>query len=118
EIDGVITIGGSEEAVTHEVADKLRHALADGLEIPDAYTQPDPDKYVMYPLYVDPHNRHCIAVAVWDVGQSTPVHGHETWGVVGIYSGQEREVQYDKPTTEKQPLNQTGDYTWSSGEVT
>lgn len=34
--------------------------------------------------------------------QGTPVHGHETWGAVGIYSGIEHEVRYRKPDSDYQ----------------
>ena len=41
---------------------------------------------------------------MWDVGQQTPVHSHETWGVVGIYSGIEGETRYVKPRVDGEPL--------------
>lgn len=52
-----------------------------------------------------------MASVVWDVGQRTPVHSHETWGVVGIYSGTEREVRYLKPVapTAGAPLTPAGE---------
>jgi 3-mercaptopropionate dioxygenase len=53
--------------------------------------------HVTYPLYVAPDDSWSMASVVWDVGQRTPVHSHETWGVVGIYSGIEHEVRYLKP---------------------
>src|SRR4029079_11435745 len=56
--------------------------------------------------------------AVWDVGQGTPVHGHETWGVVGIHSGVEVETRYEKPTVEDVPLVALGTEEWSTGQVT
>jgi 3-mercaptopropionate dioxygenase len=50
-----------------------------------------------HPLYVAPDDSWSMASVVWDVGQRTPVHSHETWGVIGIYSGVEHEVRYLKP---------------------
>lgn len=118
EIEGIVADRGDEQVITQKVADVLHRALEKGLDLPDSYTRPDPDHYVMYPLHVDAENRFSIASAVWNVGQGTPVHGHETWGVVGIYSGQEHEVQYEKPKALGTPLEKIGEETWSTGQVT
>jgi predicted metal-dependent enzyme (double-stranded beta helix superfamily) len=72
----------------------------------------------MYPLHVAADGSFSIASAVWNVGQSTPVHGHETWGVVGIYSGIEVEVQFSKPTASHVPLVEVGTEEWTAGQVT
>jgi predicted metal-dependent enzyme (double-stranded beta helix superfamily) len=118
EVEPIVAAGGSEQKITAEVAERLRAWLAQGPEIDAAYRRPDPDRYVLYPLHVDPEGRFSIAAAVWNVGQSTPVHGHETWGVVGILSGVEREVAYVKPHAEGEKLVALGEENWSPGEVT
>jgi predicted metal-dependent enzyme (double-stranded beta helix superfamily) len=52
------------------------------------------------------------------VGQKTPVHSHETWGVVGIYSGIEGESRYVKPLVDGEPLvlAESG-LEWGPGQV-
>lgn len=107
-----------EDELTQAVAQVLREVLAAGLDLPDAATVPDPERYVMYPLHVEPDGSFSIASAVWNVGQGTPVHGHETWGVVGIYSGQEHEIAYQKPRTPDVPLVQESVNVWGPHEVT
>jgi 3-mercaptopropionate dioxygenase len=110
--------GLDEHDLTAAIRDELAVALAAGLELPEGVTRPDPERYVVYPLHVDPAGRFSIASAVWDVGQSTPVHGHETWGVVGIFSGVEVETRYVKPTVPDVPLVEAGTEEWSAGQVT
>ena len=110
--------GLDEHALTAAIRDELATALAAGLSLPEPTTRPDPERYVMYPLHVDPDGRFSIASAVWDVGQGTPVHGHETWGVVGIHSGVEVETRYEKPLAPDAPLVQLGTEEWSAGQVT
>lgn len=107
-----------ERALTAAVRDRLTALLRAGFTIPEHKRRPDPERYVMYPLHVDPDGAFSIASAVWDVGQGTPVHGHETWGVVGIYSGVEVETRYQKPTTPGVPLTSAGTQQWTAGEVT
>ncbi len=118
EIGTLVESHADEHTLTREVADRLRRTLAGGLDLDAAFTRPNPERYVMYPLHVDPAGRFSIAAAVWDVGQSTPVHGHETWGVVGIHSGVEHEVSYAKPAQEDVPLVQDGVADWAAGQVT
>jgi len=36
--------------------------------------------HVTYPLFIAPDDSWSMASVVWDVGQRTPVHSHETWG--------------------------------------
>jgi predicted metal-dependent enzyme (double-stranded beta helix superfamily) len=110
--------GLDEQALTAAIRDELAATLAAGLELPEATTRPDPERYVMYPLHVDPDGRFSIASAVWDLGQGTPVHGHETWGVVGIHSGVEVETRYEKPAVPDRPLVDLGTEAWSAGQVT
>lgn len=110
--------GLDERALTAAVRDELTALLRDGFEIPEPKRRPDPERYVMYPLHVDPDGAFSIASAVWDVGQGTPVHGHETWGVVGIYSGVEVETRYRKPATADVPLVKEGTARWTAGQVT
>lgn len=107
-----------ERALTAAVRDELEATLAAGLALPEHLTRPDPERYVMYPLHVSADGRLSIASAVWDVGQGTPVHGHETWGVVGIHSGVEVETRYEKPTVPDVPLVEEGATEWSAGQVT
>ncbi|TNC27823.1 cysteine dioxygenase family protein [Amycolatopsis alkalitolerans] len=118
DVGTVVSAGGSEEDVTEQVAARLRRLLAVGLQLPGSITAPRAERYVMRPLHVDPGGAFSIACAVWDVGQSTPVHGHETWGVVGIHSGVEREVGYVKPVREDEPLAVRTEADWGPGEVT
>ncbi|MCW2816831.1 MAG: type cysteine dioxygenase-like protein [Nocardioides sp.] len=117
-IDEVVSRLDDERAITAAVADLLQSALDRGIDLPASVTTPGEDRYVMYPLHVDPAGRFSIASAVWDVGQGTPVHGHETWGVVGIHSGAEHEVSFAKPRTPGVPLEQDGEEQWGAGSVT
>ena len=110
--------GLDEHALTAAVQAELSAVLAAGFELPDDKTRPDPERYVMYPLHVAPDGSFSIASAVWNVGQGTPVHGHETWGVVGIYRGVEVETRYQKPAVPDVPLIEDGTDEWSAGQVT
>jgi predicted metal-dependent enzyme (double-stranded beta helix superfamily) len=117
-VEGLIAQDLDEQALTAAIRDELARVLAAGIDLPPETTRPDPDRYVMYPLHVADDGSFSIASAVWNVGQGTPVHGHETWGVVGIYRGVEVETRYVKPTRPDVPLVQDGADEWGAGEVT
>jgi predicted metal-dependent enzyme (double-stranded beta helix superfamily) len=117
-VQSLVTSGLDERALTAAIQAELTDVLAAGFELPPEKSRPDPERYVMYPLHVAADGSFSIASAVWDVGQGTPVHGHETWGVVGIYRGVEVETRFVKPTASDVPLEAAGTDEWGAGQVT
>lgn len=122
-IDDVeLTIGTTddEHEITKRVGELLSALLTSDYRLPPEVTRPAKDHHVNYPLYIAPDDSWSLAAVVWNVGQRTPVHGHATWGVVGIYSGSEREFRYAKPTDAEsgKPLTPLGDHVWERGQVT
>lgn len=111
---------GDEYEITKRVAKRLAALLAGDYRLPPELTRPSDGHHVTYPLYIAPGDSWCLASVVWNVGQLTPVHGHETWGVAGIYAGAEREFRYVKPTAAGpgRPLTSVGEYMWERGQVT
>ncbi len=63
--------------------------------LPDAYAQPDPVYYQQYLLHCDPFERFSVVSFVWGPGQTTPIHNHTVWGLVGVLRGAERSQRYD-----------------------
>lgn len=117
-VASLVERGLDEQRLTAAVAEALADALRTGLDLPPEVTAPDPERYVMYPLHVAADGSFSIASAVWNVGQGTPVHGHETWGVVGIHSGVEVETRYAKPQRPDVPLVELDTKEWTAGQVT
>jgi predicted metal-dependent enzyme (double-stranded beta helix superfamily) len=52
------------------------------------------DQYTQHVLHVEPDGSFSIVALVWLPGQSTPVHDHVSWCTVGVYRGEETEIQY------------------------
>lgn len=106
----IVQEGGGEQAVTAKVAARLQSLLLEHNILDPRYTRPKSDNYVLYPIWVEPDGSFCVASAVWNVGQVTPVHDHGTWGVIGIYQGVEHEVLFKpKLATGGVRFRQTGE---------
>ncbi|GIH21623.1 hypothetical protein [Rugosimonospora africana] len=59
-----------------------------------AQLEPDPSRYRQHLVHVDPARAFGVVALVWLPGQSTPIHDHVCWCVVGVHTGAEREVCY------------------------
>lgn len=57
--------------------------------LPDAYAVADPVRYRQYLLHCDSGQRFSVVSFVWAPGQSTPIHDHTVWGLVGVLRGAE-----------------------------
>jgi len=116
----VVSSTDDEHEITKRVAKRMSDLLAGGYRLPAEVTRASSEHHVTYPLYIAPDDSWSMASVVWDVGQRTPVHSHETWGVAGIYSGIEHEVRYLKPVaaTACAALTPAGEEMWEPGQVT
>jgi predicted metal-dependent enzyme (double-stranded beta helix superfamily) len=77
------------------VAEQLRAHLPG----PDVLTAEQrlgsPDDYCGYTLYVEPDGSFSIVALVWRPGQTTRIHDHVTWCVLGVIQGVEHEELFD-----------------------
>lgn len=94
EVADIVRQDLGEHETTRRVRERLARAIEQGFSLPEQVKRPNPDRYVMYPIFVAPDSSFCVASAVWGVGQQTPVHDHGVWGVVGIAEGVEREEAF------------------------
>ena len=54
----------------------------------------DSTTYRQHLLHVAPDGAWSLVALVWLPGQTTPIHDHVTWCVVGIHRGEEHESRY------------------------
>lgn len=62
--------------------------------LPNAFAQPDPQRYQQYLLYADARERFSVVSFVWGPGQCTPIHDHTVWGLIGMLRGAETAQPY------------------------
>ena len=86
---------------------------ADGLLSPEQL-QGDPAGYRQHLLHVADDGAFSLVALVWLPGQTTPIHDHLSWCVVGVHQGAEREVRY---RVERGHLVRTEELVNAQGEV-
>lgn len=59
-----------------------------------AFAQPDPERYQQFLLHLDPAARFSVVSFVWGPGQTTPIHDHTVWGLIGMLRGAEYSQPY------------------------
>lgn len=64
--------------------------------LPPEYAEPHPVRYRQYLLHCDPAQRFSLVSFVWGPGQSTPIHDHRIWGVIGMLRGTETSQSYQR----------------------
>lgn len=77
-----------------QVAAELGPFLADPQLLLLSQREPDPSCYRQHILHVADDGQFSIVALVWLPGQTTCIHDHVSWCVVGVYQGREQEVQY------------------------
>jgi predicted metal-dependent enzyme (double-stranded beta helix superfamily) len=83
------TAGADEERIFSEGRLLLASLIADDTWLPEEFAQPHPDRYQQFLLHCDPLERFSVVSFVWGPGQTTPLHDHTVWGMVGVLRGAE-----------------------------
>jgi predicted metal-dependent enzyme (double-stranded beta helix superfamily) len=108
---------GSDEAIMHERGGMLLSALVRHDDwLPDECAQPHPQYYQQYLLHCDPLERFSVVSFVWGPGQTTPVHDHTVWGMVGMMRGAELCRQFTRAGQGK-PMQSGEQYKLAPGDV-
>ncbi|QQG48503.1 MAG: cysteine dioxygenase family protein [archaeon] len=71
--------------------------------IPAAAFLPRKDRFAMNLLHLPQDKSFSIIGGVWTPGQTTPIHDHLTWAMVGVYEGKEREALFRRMDDGKVP---------------
>ena len=64
--------------------------------LPPESAQANPHHYQQYLLYADPQERFAVVSFVWGPGQSTPIHDHTVWGLMGVLRGRQACQAYSR----------------------
>lgn len=79
---------GDEAAMIAGTRDLLATLVSRDDWLPAEYSR-EGDTYRQYLLHCDPKQRFSVVSFVWGPGQTTPVHDHTVWGLIGMLRGSE-----------------------------
>ena len=85
-----------EAEVLQSGAKLLARLVAHDDWLPDAFAVPHTDRYQQYLLHCDSSERFSVVSFVWGPGQSTLIHDHRVWGLIGVLRGLEQSERYDR----------------------
>ena len=108
--------GPDEERIFADGKTLLAGLVAHDDWLPDQFSQPHPDRYQQYLLHCDPLERFSVLSFAWGPGQSTPVHDHTVWGMVGVLRGAETCEEF-APGPAGQPLLAAGSHHLGRGAI-
>ena len=95
-LDALMESGQDDAAVLACAAPLVGDLVGHDDWLPSAFAEPDPRTYRQYLLYCDERERFSVVSFVWSPGQSTPIHDHGVWGVVGVMRGIEISQGYSR----------------------
>ncbi|WP_175650916.1 cysteine dioxygenase [Pseudomonas sp. Marseille-P9899] len=78
-----------EAAILDRGQNLLQQLVAHDDWLPEDLAQPDPTRYQQFLLHADSRQRFSVVSFVWGPGQSTPIHDHRVWGLIGMLRGAE-----------------------------
>jgi predicted metal-dependent enzyme (double-stranded beta helix superfamily) len=96
-VDGLEALVSEEPDVRRialGVQARLPALLSESDFLPPEAREPDPARYRSHLLAVAPSRRFSVMSLIWLPGQTTAIHDHISWCVVGVMEGQECEQRY------------------------
>ena len=77
------------------VAEQLREHLPSPAVLTAEQRLGSPDGYRSHTLHAEPDGSFSIVALIWRPGQTTRIHDHMTWCVLGVIQGVEHEELFD-----------------------
>lgn len=90
EAESIVRSSKSESEVLRNLKPRLEKLLANPDLLGEAFT-PRHDRFAMNLIYMPEDCVFSVIGGVWNPGQTTPIHDHLTWALIGVYKGEERE---------------------------
>lgn len=103
EMERTVRSSASESEVLRRAKPLMARLLSAPSSVPDPAFVPRKDRFAMNLLYMPPDRVFSVNGANWLPGQTTPIHDHLTWAMVGLYDGEERETIYRRTDDRSNP---------------
>jgi predicted metal-dependent enzyme (double-stranded beta helix superfamily) len=95
-IRGVVQSTEGAREIGTAVAEVLPRYLGSDDLLTEEQMEPGIGCYRQHVLHVEPDGSFSVVSLVWLPGQSTAIHDHVSWCVVGVHKGEEHETVYQR----------------------
>ena len=94
DVDSCVRRYSNESAILKDVKPLLEKLIRTDGSVPEAAFAPRKDRFAMNLIHMPRDEIFSIIGGIWYPGQTTPIHDHLTWALIGVYDGEEREVLF------------------------
>jgi 3-mercaptopropionate dioxygenase len=94
DVDAIVRRYSSESEILLQLEPTLEKLITKRGSLPAEAFAPRKDRFAMNLLHMPPDKAFSVIGGVWHSGQTTPIHDHLTWALIGVYDGEEREALF------------------------
>ena len=94
ESEAIVRSSANESDSLRRLKPLMEKVITSPDAIPSAAFAPRKDRFANNLLYTPEDRAFSVTGGNWAPGQTTPIHDHLTWAVVGVVEGEERESIY------------------------
>jgi predicted metal-dependent enzyme (double-stranded beta helix superfamily) len=94
EVDRIVRGHRSESEILLHLKPALEKLVGSPGSVPIEAFTPRKDRFAMNLLHMPDDEAYSIIGGVWRPGQTTPIHDHLTWALIGVFEGEEREALF------------------------
>ncbi len=117
-VEALISDGKDTDALVRAIVPLKKRLLAGWNHVPENFSEGLGDvPYTRNLLHADADGRFTVMAIVWGGRCSTPVHDHESWGVIGVLHEPVAVVNYKEPEDENANLEPMPAVTLDPGAV-
>ena len=121
EVEGLVNETQDELELTSKISSFMNPILENPFLLNEEQLLVKKNGFTLNQVHIAPDESFSIGVGIWDVGQTTPIHDHGTWGVIGIYRGMEKEESFSNTGTRRNgstvTINPTGNRLAKPGDT-
>ncbi len=94
DVDTCVRKYPNESEVLRQIKPLLEKLIKSPGSVPAEAFTPRKDRFAMNLIHMPSDELFSIIGGIWHPGQTTPIHDHLTWALIGVYDGEEREALF------------------------
>ena len=122
DVDFCVRKYSNESETLRSIKPLLERLIQTDGSVPEAAFAPRKDRFAMNLIHMPKDEMFSIIGGVWHPGQTTPIHDHLTWALIGVYDGEEREALFRRVDDGSNPkiakIEKVSEKTNGKGHVT